>query len=169
MNVEATYLDTPNSGFMARGGAIPVNFSAFADLNDSQISYLRLAAMLAIGTTYKGHNTIIGDSTKLGPQPLSAPCGTNQLCYEMDTQKPYHFENNSTNSSDQSFVTLFQEPFYHIRLVVYPEWRFAHDTDRCVMYGCGYLAWLICAINNETESSTSNISISLCTLQLNRA
>jgi len=30
------YLDAPNSGFgfLAPGGAIPVNFSAFADVND---------------------------------------------------------------------------------------------------------------------------------------
>jgi len=31
-----TYLDAPNSGFgfLAPGSAIPVNFSAFADVND---------------------------------------------------------------------------------------------------------------------------------------
>ena len=168
MNAEPIYVDTPNSGFLARGGALPINFSAFAHLNSDELSLFRISAMLALGTTYKGHNSLLGDLTKLDPQPVSAPCGTNQLCSEMNTQRPYHFENNSTNSGDQNFVTLFREEFYHIRLVVYPEFKFRHDTQQCRIYGCGYVAWVICAINNETESNTQNISISVCTSHLTR-
>jgi len=49
MNAEPIYVDTPNTGFLARGGALPVNFSAFAHLNDDQLGLFRLSAMLPYG------------------------------------------------------------------------------------------------------------------------
>ena len=97
MNVETTYIDTPTGMFQALGGAIPFNFSAFGNLNKSQVSSLRLMAFVSIGATYKGHNTLLGDTTKLDPQPSSGSCGTDRICWEMNSRRKYKFDNNTLN------------------------------------------------------------------------
>lgn len=160
MDVQPAYF-TSNRVFQIYGADFPIDLSSYTNVNSvGEANHRRIWALISIGRTYRdtGHNPGNMLSTPQLNNTLLAPCHDvcqHCICYEMDLLKPFNQGMlGAVNATGQKFITTYQTPFYHMRLVLLGGWD-TNNIEGCKLYGCGGLAFLICARNVQTDEGSA--------------
>lgn len=151
IHVEHTFKNVSNDIFPIRGGVTPFNISEFETMDDIEAGVARLAAFTTLATTYSGHRS--DQELAILPMLMGTSydnCRQKSACHSMYLFQ--HLEDSflaSVNSSEHSFITLYQAPFYHVRVQFLLGGTRRHEL--CRTYGWGTRYWDVCTSNFEVN------------------
>lgn len=159
MDIGTIYVDTSDEAFQLPAGVRPINFTEFAGNWSLTHNSKWYNAMVTMGTAYNKNYSALNSPVLRGGQV--SDCPARSTCFEMNLYKNLYL-NQTLHNGSAAFITVEKTPFYHVRLVLDPTFRFK-ATENCKWYGIEGVAYCVCAVQVKTEQSSS---IALGTTQI---